>query len=128
MLFGSGLRYRLLVFKCGLMTDLELLWERNVKTCKCCGQVQLWVTAKEFWNKACAAVAAWLDGPPKFKVVGIDNFARENVSDFLIAEGLTKTAAEDMCAEMNKDACDFTNTWYVVRPQNHKLYVFEGWL
>lgn len=60
------------------------------------------------------------------KVVGKDNFDRETVSDFLKAEGLTAEEAQAMCDELNAGPEDHDrSTWFVVKPDDYKLYVWE---
>jgi len=55
-----------------------------------------------------------------FKVIEVDNFGRESVSDRLIKDNLTKAEANALCVECNKTAA--YDKYYNVVSQEHVLY------
>lgn len=64
------------------------------------------------------------------QVIGKDNLDRDyngGKSEEVVATGLTPEAAVALCLEKNKGATDQTSTWYVVKPDEYKPYVFEGY-
>lgn len=63
-----------------------------------------------------------------FKIVGIDNFARDTVSDYLVADNIkNKELADVMCEALNAKYCkhESASTYYVVKPNDYKLYRYE---
>jgi hypothetical protein len=61
------------------------------------------------------------------KVIGLDNHDRDGISDYVAAENISQEAAEAMCANMNEGLGDGPGRYYVVKPDDYKPYVFEGW-
>ncbi len=61
------------------------------------------------------------------KIVGVDNFNTETVSDLLVAENIQhKLMAECMCAALNKDySGDNAPRFYEVKPDDYVLYRYE---
>jgi len=62
------------------------------------------------------------------KIIAIDNFSREHVSDLLVAENIQNTEfAQTMCEALNKKFCnhDHAPRFFEVKPDAHVLYVFE---
>jgi len=62
------------------------------------------------------------------KIIGVDNFARDNVSDILIAENVqNKEFAEVMQRALNDKYCNHENasTYYVIREDDYKLFKWE---
>lgn len=59
-----------------------------------------------------------------YKVIGVDNYARENVSDVLVAGawGMTKEDAETVATLLNKYG---ERTYFKAVPNNYQLYRFE---
>lgn len=57
------------------------------------------------------------------KVVGIDNFARETVSDVIVGENLTDEEAGTLVDRLNANSHATTPTWYVVKSDDYVLYV-----
>lgn len=58
------------------------------------------------------------------KIVGVDNFNRESVADYLVAENIrSKNFAEIMCKALNDKYCnnDYASTHYVVIEDNCRL-------
>jgi len=62
-----------------------------------------------------------------WKLVAIDNFARENVSDHLVQENIeTKEEAEKLCSQWNRlNSGHEAPRFCKVYPQDQALYVFE---
>ena len=60
------------------------------------------------------------------KIIRIDNFDRESVSDVLVAKGLTKYYAELIVKLLNdKSSGDYAPNFYRAVEDTYKLYVFE---
>lgn len=61
------------------------------------------------------------------KIVCIDNFNRETKSDRLVADNITHDAeAEVMLAALrDRFSSDNSPEWYVLKPDNYRLYKFE---
>lgn len=60
------------------------------------------------------------------KLIAVDNFGRETVSDRLIAEGLSEVEAQTRAADLNAQ-CEskFCTEFYRAVPDAHVLYVWE---
>lgn len=56
------------------------------------------------------------------KIIGIDNFGRESVADWLIAENVVETFAEAIADFLNKDASNSSTYWYKAVDDDHKLW------
>jgi hypothetical protein len=59
------------------------------------------------------------------KIVATDNFGREAVGEFLIAEHIRdESYAKIMCQALNDKYCDHPNapTHYVVKPDDYELW------
>lgn len=59
------------------------------------------------------------------QIVGIDNWGRDNVSDFLHAINVPETEAAALCAELNARYGDRNSTYYVVKPDDYTLFKWE---
>ena len=61
------------------------------------------------------------------KIVATDNFDRETVSDYLVAENITSNDyAEAMCDALNaKFGGDDALRFYQVKPDDYVLYLFD---
>lgn len=59
------------------------------------------------------------------KIVIIDNFGRDSVSDRLHSEGHTEEEAESLVRDLNADARDDGPDYYVVKPDDYQLYQFQ---
>lgn len=58
------------------------------------------------------------------KIIGTDNYARETIADFLVAENIkNKEFAELMCKALNEKYCnnDYAITFYKVVEDDFKL-------
>lgn len=62
-----------------------------------------------------------------FKLVAVDNFDRENMSDLLIKENIaTEQEAKDLAEDWNrKNSGHEAPRFCRVYPQDHELYTFE---
>jgi ribosomal silencing factor RsfS len=61
-----------------------------------------------------------------FKVVAIDNYNRENVSDSLVVSYVrVEENAQAIADVLNKDAGAEPSRWHVVYPYDKPLYKFE---
>lgn len=62
-----------------------------------------------------------------FRIVGIDNLNRENVSEFYSGSYsiTTREYAQQLADSKNKKAGPDASTWYVVRPADQPLYIWE---
>lgn len=59
------------------------------------------------------------------KIISVDNFARENVRDDLVAENIrSKEFAAVMCKALNDKFCnhDYADRFYKVVEDDHKLW------
>lgn len=56
------------------------------------------------------------------KVVGTDNFARENVADILIAENVTQEEGARIVAEHNSPSENFDGRWYILVDDDYRLW------
>lgn len=62
----------------------------------------------------------------ELKIIQIDNFNRDNVSDSLVAENVPKFYARDIAEFLNeKYSGDTSSYFYEIRPDDYKLYTFE---
>ena len=61
------------------------------------------------------------------KVIGVDNHDRDDVSDVVAAEGLTQEEAQKLCTKLNKGLGDGPGTYYQVKPDDYKVYIFKGY-
>lgn len=60
------------------------------------------------------------------KVISIDNFGRETVSDVLVKDMLTDEEAKVMAKDLNeKFGGPTASRFYVVKPDSYQLYRFE---
>lgn len=59
------------------------------------------------------------------KVICVDNFDRETISDRLIQEGLTQTEARTLADELNAKGGVNAPDFYRVVPDDHVLYVYD---
>ena len=61
------------------------------------------------------------------KIIAADNYARETVSDILIAENIANAEyAQVMCDALNaKFGGDYALRFYRVQPDEYVLYVFD---
>lgn len=58
------------------------------------------------------------------KIIGTDNYARETIADFLVAENIkNKEFAEIMCEALNKKYCnhDYAITFYKIVDDDFRL-------
>jgi hypothetical protein len=65
------------------------------------------------------------------KIVLVDNYARENISDVLIAENVPESYALKIADFLNKedpftDRASYHPLYFSVKPDNYKLYKFES--
>lgn len=57
------------------------------------------------------------------KIVGVDNFNRDNVSDFLVCENVDEYWAEIICEELNnKLSGETSREFFMVKEDDYKLY------
>lgn len=61
-----------------------------------------------------------------FRVVAVDNYARETVSDIHIVYLHDEDIAKQVADLINQDAGPQPNRWCMVRPAEQPLYEFEG--
>lgn len=60
------------------------------------------------------------------KIIQIDNFNRDNVSDSLIAENVPRFFAKAIVEFLNEKYGGPTSiSFYIYRPDDYKLYTFE---
>ncbi len=60
------------------------------------------------------------------KIIGVDNFDRENHSDILVAESLNEYYAKTIVEFLNnKYGNEYAPYYFRVVPDNYKLYRFE---
>lgn len=61
-----------------------------------------------------------------FKIIGVDNYARESVSDVLIVPYIRSEETANIVKDLlNEDAGDEPDRWLKVVPLDHKLHKFE---
>lgn len=65
--------------------------------------------------------------PRNWKVIGVDNFGRESVSDYLVLAGLSEDAAKKIADIINDDdpAPGSASRFYKATPTDQPLYKFE---
>ena len=62
----------------------------------------------------------------KYKIIVVDNFAREDVSDKLVCDNIDKYYADLICAYLNtRLGGGYSRDFFEVVPQDHKLYEYE---
>lgn len=59
---------------------------------------------------------------PRFKIIAVDNYARESVADSLVCENVTETYGNTIVELMNADLSRPDNNWYKLVPMDHKLW------
>lgn len=60
------------------------------------------------------------------KIIAVDNFDRENVSDRLIVENLDEVSAKYICKALQAHyGGDHSSVFFKVVENDHKLYKFE---
>jgi hypothetical protein len=59
------------------------------------------------------------------KIIRVDNFDRDNVSDKLIAEGISSKDAETIVTGLNAKESEDSPDFYKAVPDDHVLYVYE---
>lgn len=60
------------------------------------------------------------------KIVGIDNFNRDNVSDILIAENVKEFYAKAITKFLNDNFCSKrSDTFFVTKEDDYKLFIWE---
>lgn len=61
------------------------------------------------------------------KIIGVDNYAREDKSDGLVAENVSEFHGKIMVEALNAKLCrgDSDPIFYKLVPDDHKLYTFE---
>ena len=60
-----------------------------------------------------------------WKVIAIDNYDRESVSDQLIKDNLSETNANILASKMNSEVDDDHPWYYKAIPEGVKLYQFN---
>lgn len=61
----------------------------------------------------------------EYKVIGVDNFDRDWISDTLVEENLSKEAAEKIAQDRNYREGKHGTRYFKAVPQDHKLYTWE---
>lgn len=59
------------------------------------------------------------------KIIIVDNYGRDNISDRLHSEGHTEDEAIALATDFNARAGELSSSYYVVKPDDYKLYVWE---
>ncbi len=59
------------------------------------------------------------------KIIAVDNFDRDEVSDRHVVFVRSAEAARQVCRLLNDDAGDLSDVVYKVVPNDHKLRIFE---
>lgn len=59
------------------------------------------------------------------KIIAVDNFDRESISDQLIQTDLTEKEAQVRVSKMNSEAGDYAPWYYKVVSDNYSLYVYS---
>lgn len=60
------------------------------------------------------------------KVVAVDNYARDTVSDKLIKENVSEEEGKAICKEHNDKLNDTgSERWYILKADNYELYKFD---
>lgn len=62
-----------------------------------------------------------------WKIVAIDNFSRDEISDYLVVNNIDNKEAADIAREyvQQKYGGEQASRYFVVHPQDKPLYVFE---
>lgn len=60
-----------------------------------------------------------------WKVIGVDNFDRERISDFLVQDGLIEEEAVSLARTKNGPHAEQNEVYYRAVRADYKLYVFE---
>jgi hypothetical protein len=60
-----------------------------------------------------------------YKVVRVDNYARDTVADKIVAERLDASDAAVICEQKQVDAQRGGDDWYVIKDQDARLW--GGW-
>lgn len=61
----------------------------------------------------------------EWKVIGVDNFDRDSVSDELVEEHLSEADAKATAKRVNAGHGDMWPWFYKAVPQDHKLFTWE---
>jgi hypothetical protein len=61
----------------------------------------------------------------EWRVVLVDNFNREHISDVLFAVCPSEGAAHRICTALCANCSDSSRAWYEVYPPNKDLYTFQ---
>lgn len=59
------------------------------------------------------------------KIIRIDNFGRECISDVLVAENVPEHYADRIVAALNYSINPNNDDYFVIKPDDYKLYTFE---
>jgi uncharacterized protein YaiL (DUF2058 family) len=59
------------------------------------------------------------------KIIKVDNFDRDNVSDKLIADGISSKDAESIVSALNAKESEDSPDFYKAVPDDHELYVYD---
>lgn len=59
-----------------------------------------------------------------YSVVATSNYNQESFNERFVACMLTEQAAQQVCDILNEEHCE-SDSFYVVRPNEYKLYKFE---
>lgn len=64
------------------------------------------------------------------KIIGTDNHDRDYVSQSLWLDNIPedqRSLAERICERLDQGLGDYSGTYYKIVPDDHKLYIFEGY-
>jgi hypothetical protein len=57
------------------------------------------------------------------KIIGVDNFNRESVADFLVCENVAnERVGQTMVDALNRESGDYGSYFYKLVPADHKLW------
>lgn len=59
------------------------------------------------------------------KVIAVDNYNRENISDFLYLDGLSEDTAKEVANRLNAKAGQDAERFYKAVTEDYQLYKFE---
>lgn len=59
------------------------------------------------------------------KIIRVDNFARDNVSDKLVCNNVNSYYAERITSLLNARECEDSPDFYKAVPDDHVLYVYD---
>ena len=59
------------------------------------------------------------------KIICVDNFNRETVNDWLVADNVNKRMGERIIEALNKQESDESPTYFRLVEDDYKLFVFE---